>query len=155
MIQKSIATAQQTQKWNYDRGVTDNRLKEGDLRMLKAEPCFCLDRQYNGPFHIQSLTTTNAVIKSTHDSDGEPINISRQRLSITSSLLETAKSWIGHSGKLRRCWKIQRPRYSQRISGRTGTASQTDTTHLCVTTRASGKGESNNHQMWKTSQKAS
>ena len=113
IAQKSIVKAQQIQKHNYDRRATDNQLKEGDLCMLKVEPRFRLHRQYKGPFHIQSLTTTNAVIKPTYDSNGEPINVSRQRLSKTSSLLETAKPWIGHSGKLRCHWKIRRPRYSQ------------------------------------------
>ena len=100
--------------------------------MLRVEPRLHLDRQYKSPFHIQSLTTTNAVIKPTHDSNGEPINVSRQRLSITSSLLETAKPWLGHSGKLRRCQKIRRPRYSQRTSDGTGSASQADTTRTSV-----------------------
>ena len=64
ITQKSIVKAQQIQKHNYDRGATDNQLKEGDLCMLKVEPRFRLDRQYKGPFRIQSLPTTNAVIKT-------------------------------------------------------------------------------------------
>ena len=87
IAQKSIIKAQQLQKHYYDRGATDNQLKEGELCMLKVEPRFRLDRQYKGPFRIQSLTTTNTIIKPTHDSNGEPINVSRQRLSKTSSLL--------------------------------------------------------------------
>ena len=120
------------QKRNYDRATTDNQLEEGDLCMLKVEPRFRLDRQYKGPFHIQSLSTTNAVIKPIHDSNGEPTNVSMQRLSKTSSLLETAKPWLGHSGKLRCCRKIRRPRYSRRTSDGTGSASQADTTQTSV-----------------------
>ena len=145
------------QKCNYDRATTDNRLEEGDLCMLKVEPRFCLDRQYKGPFHIQSLSTTNAVIKPTHGSNSEPINVSRQRLSKTSSLLETAKPWLGHSGKLRRRRKIRRPRYSQQTSDGKESASQaadTTQTSLCYK-KSKWKKESNNHQMWKTSQEAS
>ena len=121
------------QKRNYDRATTDNQLEEGDLCMLKVEPRFRLDRQYKGLFHIQSLSTTNAVIKPTHGSNSEPINVSRQKLSKISSLLETAKPWLGHSGKLRCHRKIRRPRYSQQTSDGKESASQAaDTTQTSV-----------------------
>ena len=75
---------------------------------LKVEPHFCLDRSFRGPFHIQSLTTTNAVITPVNNCNGQLINISRQRLSRASPLVEAGKPWLGHSGKLRRRHQIRR-----------------------------------------------
>ena len=112
IAQKSIVKEQQMQKHNFDRGANDNQLKNGDLCMLKAEPRFCLDmhRQYKNPFHIHSLSTTNVVIKPTHDRNGELINVSRQRLSKTLvHYWKRGKHWLGHSGKLKHHWKIKRP----------------------------------------------
>ena len=55
--------AQQRQKKNYDKSATASNFNEGDLCMLKVEPRFCLDKSYKGPFRIQSLTTTNTIIR--------------------------------------------------------------------------------------------
>jgi len=108
VAQKTIGKAQQIQKHNYDKKATDSHLEEGGLCMLKVEPRFRLDRSYRGPFRIQSLTTTNAVITPVNNCNGEPINVSRQRLSRASPLVEAGKPWLGHSGKLRRRRQIRR-----------------------------------------------
>ena len=50
-------------------------LKVGDLVMLSTQPRFKLDRQFKGPFVIESLTATNAVIRVKGDKNGEPWNI--------------------------------------------------------------------------------
>ena len=56
-------------------------LQKEDLVMLKVQPRFKLDRTYRGPFEVQSLTSTDAVIKLINDKNAEPWNVSRQRLS--------------------------------------------------------------------------
>lgn len=63
--------------------------------MLKIELRFRLDSGFKGPFCIQSLTTTNAAIKPMNDCNGEVINVSRQRLSKCSSLMEVWNPWLG------------------------------------------------------------
>ena len=102
IAQRSIGEAQQKQKKNYDKSVTDSHLREGDPCMLKVEPRFRLDRSYKGPFRIQSLTTTNAIIRPMSDCNGEPINVSRQWLSKCSPLITEGNPWLGHGGKWRR-----------------------------------------------------
>jgi len=107
IAQRSIGKAQQSQKCNYDKKSTGSHLK-GDLCMLKVEPRFRLDRGFKGPFRIQSLTATNAVIKPMNDCNGKPINVSRQRLSKCSPLMEIGNLWLEHSGKLHCHRQIQR-----------------------------------------------
>ena len=53
----------------------------GDLVLLKVQPRFKLDCSYKGPITVQSLTSTNAVIKLVGDQSAEPWNASRQCLS--------------------------------------------------------------------------
>ena len=84
--------------------------------MLKVEPRFRLDRPYTRPFRIQSLTTTNAVIMSMDNCNGEPINISRQRLSKASPLVEAGKPWLGYSGILRHRHQICRTVSAQKVT---------------------------------------
>ena len=72
---------QKEQKKHYDRKSKECELEVGDLVMLKVQPRFKLDRFYKGPFTVESLTATNAVIRMSNDSSAEPWNISRQRLS--------------------------------------------------------------------------
>ena len=73
--------AQKEQKKHYDRKSKECELEVGDLVKLKVQPRFKLDRSYKGPFTVESLTATNAVIRMSNDSSAEPWNISRQRLS--------------------------------------------------------------------------
>ena len=49
--------------------------------MLKTAPCFHLDQSFKGPFMVESIISTNAVIKVRDDPKVESINVSRQRLS--------------------------------------------------------------------------
>ena len=77
-------------------------LKVGNLVMLSVQPRYKLDRQFKGPFVIESLTETNAVIQVKGDKKAEPWNVSRQRLSKCSELLAGTEPWLGQSGKLRK-----------------------------------------------------
>ena len=70
---------------------------------LKVQPRFKLDHCYKGPFTVESLTATNAVIKVRGDNSAEPWNVSRQRLSKCHPGMEQVKPLIGPTNKLRRC----------------------------------------------------
>ena len=59
---KNIQAKQKVQKKYYDRKSKVKELKIGDLVMLKTQSRFHLDRSYKGPFVVQSVTSTNAVI---------------------------------------------------------------------------------------------
>jgi len=76
--------------------------------MLKVQPHFKLDRPYKGPFKVESLTSTNAVIKLVNDESAEPWNVSRQRLSKCHPEMEGTQPWVGHSNKLHRQRKLER-----------------------------------------------
>ena len=102
LAQKNIQAAQRKQKSHYDRGVKHVKLKVGDLVMLSAQPKFKLDRRFKGPFVIESLTGTNAIIRVKGDKQSEPWNVSRQRLSKCSESLADHEPWLGQSGKLRK-----------------------------------------------------
>ena len=52
--------------------------------MLKTQGRFCLDQSFKGSLVVQSVTSTNAVIRAKGIKDAEDINVSRQRLSICS-----------------------------------------------------------------------
>ena len=75
--------------------------------MLKVQPRFKLDRSYKGPFQIESLTSTNAVIQLVNDNSVEPWNVSRQRLSKCRPEMEQSKPWVGHSNKPRERRKLK------------------------------------------------
>ena len=70
--------------------------------MLKVQTKYKLGRQYKGPFVIESLTDTNAVIHVKRDPSSEKLNVSRQRLSKCGEAISSAKPWVGPSGKLRK-----------------------------------------------------
>ena len=76
--------------------------------MLKVQPRFKLDRCYKGPFAVESLTATNAVIKVRGDNSAEPWNVSRQCLSKCHPGMEQVKPWIGPTNKLRRHRRMKR-----------------------------------------------
>ena len=48
--------------------------------MLKTQSHFHVDRSFKGPFLVQSVTPTNAVIRAKDIKDAEEINVYRQRL---------------------------------------------------------------------------
>ena len=102
LVQKNLQAAQRRQKSHYDRRAKHVKLKVGDLVMLSVQPKFKLDRRFKGPFVIESLTATNAIIRVKGDSHSEPWNVSRQRLSKCSESLAVHEPWIGQSGKLRK-----------------------------------------------------
>ena len=106
----NIDRSQKEQKKYYDRRSKECELQIGDLVMLKVQPRFKLDRSYKGPFTIQSLTSTNAVIQLAGDESSEPWNVSRQRLSKCYPGMEQAQPWVGHTNKLRRRRRIRRPK---------------------------------------------
>jgi len=81
LASKSIKKAKIGQKSQYDKGVKEQEMKRGDLIMLKVQPRFKLDQPYRGPFEVQLVILTNAVIKLLNDKNSEPWNVSRQRLS--------------------------------------------------------------------------
>ena len=76
VAKKNIRKGQAEQKRHYDHKAKDVELSEGDLVMLKVQPRFRLDRRYKGPFRIQSLTATNAVIVLEGNKANEPWNVS-------------------------------------------------------------------------------
>ena len=55
--------------------------------MLSVQPKFKPDHRFKGPFVIESLTGTNAIIRVKGDNQSEPWNVSRQRLSKCSESL--------------------------------------------------------------------
>ena len=135
--QAAKVNIQKDQKKYYDQNCKNCELKVGDLVMLKVQSRFKLDRSYKGPFTIQSLTVTNAVIRLANDDSAEPWNVSRQRLSKCHPGMEQVKPWIGRANKLRRRRRIRRPNVlKERTSGATsGTATQMPET----TTTRSGR----------------
>ena len=80
--------------------------------MLKI-PRFKLNHCYKGPFTVESLTTTNTVIKVRGDNSVEPWNVSRQCLSKCHPGMEQVKPWNAPTNKLRRCRRIKRLRNSE------------------------------------------
>ena len=60
---------------------------------------FALQLTFKGPFVVQSVTSTNAVIKAKDIEDAEEI---RQRLSICSDEMKHSTPWIGHGNRLRK-----------------------------------------------------
>ena len=102
LAKKNLQVTQRKQKIQYDRGVKLVKLKVGDLVMLSVQPKYKLDQRFKGPFVIESLTETNAVVRVKGDKSSEPWNVSRQRLSKCSELLAEAEPWLGQSGKLRK-----------------------------------------------------
>ena len=109
----NIQKAQNNQKRHYDHKSKERELKVGDLVMLKVQPRFKLDRCYKGPFTVESLIATNAVIKVRGDNSAEPWNVSRQRLSKCHPGMEQVKPWIGPTNKLRHRRRIKHLRNSE------------------------------------------
>ena len=99
LARKNIRAKQKEQKKHYDRRSKIKDMKIGDLVMLKTQPRFRLDRSFKGPFVVQSVTSTNAVIKAKDIEDAEEI---RQRLSICSDEMKHSTPWIGHGNRLRK-----------------------------------------------------
>ena len=108
LAQKNIQARQREQKKYYDRRSKIKDLKIGDLVMLKTQSRFRLDRSFKGPFVVQSVTSTNAVIKAKDIEDAEEINVSRQRLSICSDEMKHSTPWIGHGNRLRKRRRIRK-----------------------------------------------
>ena len=77
LAQRTIQSKQREQKKYYDQRSKIKELKIGDLVMLKTAPCFRLDRSFKGPFVVESVTSTNTVIKVRDDPKAESINVSR------------------------------------------------------------------------------
>ena len=102
LARKNIQAKQREQKRHYDHRSKVKDMKIGDLVMLKTQPRFRLDRSFKGPFVVQSVTSTNAVIKAKDNEDAEEINVSRQRLSICSDEMKHSTPWIGHGNRLRK-----------------------------------------------------
>ena len=76
--------------------------------MLKTQSRFCLDCSFKGPFVVQSVTSTNAVIRAKDIVVAEEINVSRQRLSICSDEMKHSTPWIGHGNRLRKRREIRK-----------------------------------------------
>ena len=113
IAKSNIQKAQKEQKKHYDRKSKECELEVGDLVKLKVQPRFKLDRSYKGPFTVESLTATNAVIWMSNDSSAEPWNISCQRLSKCYPGMEQVTPWIGHANKLQRRRRIKRLKSSE------------------------------------------
>ena len=109
----NIQKAQKNQKRHYDYKSKDCELKVGDIAMLKVQPRYKLHHCYKGPFTVESLTATNAVIKVRGDSSAELWNVSRQCLSKCHPGMEQLKPWIGPTNKLRCRRQIKRLRNSE------------------------------------------
>ena len=52
LAKRNLEASQKQQKKNYDKKAKNCKLKAGDLVMLKVQPKFKLDRQFQGPFNI-------------------------------------------------------------------------------------------------------
>ena len=113
LAKQNLETSQKQQKKYYDKKAKGSDLKVGDLVMLKVQPKFKLDKQFQGPFVIVSLTNTNAVIQVKGDEDGETMIVSRQRLSKCSVQMAKARPWLGQSGKLRKTRTVRKPKPRQ------------------------------------------
>jgi len=57
---------------------------------------------------VESVISTNATIKVRDDPKAEPINVSRQRLSLCNIGIKDSSPWFGHAQKLRWRRKIHR-----------------------------------------------
>ena len=77
--------------------------------MLKVEPHFKLDGTFRGPYCVESVTSTNVVIRPVNDPTAEPWNVSIQRVSRCSEALSAASPWYGHGGKNRKRRQIRKP----------------------------------------------
>ena len=108
LAQKNLQAAQRRQKSHYDRRAKHVKLKVGDLVMLSVQPKFKLDRRFKGPFVIEPLTATNAIIRVKGDSHSELWNVSGQRLSKCSESLAVHEPWLGQSSKLRKCRVVKK-----------------------------------------------
>lgn len=108
LAQKNIQTKQKEQKKCYDHKSKIKDLKIGDLVMLKTQGRFRLDRSFKGPLVVQSVTSTNAVIRAKDIKDAEDINVSWQRLSICSDEMKHSTPWIGHGNRLRKRRRIHK-----------------------------------------------
>ena len=114
--QKNIQTKQKEQKKYYDRRRKIKDLKIGDLVMLKTQGRFRLDRSFKGPFVVQSVTSTSAVIRVKDIKDTEDINVSWQRLSIYSDEMKHSTPWIGHGNRLRKRRRIHKRKPSEQLA---------------------------------------
>ena len=95
LAKKNLEASQKQQKKYYDKKAKDRDLKIGDLVMFKVQPNFKLDKHFQGPFVLVSLTATNAVIQAQGDKSGESMNVSRQRLSKCNQRLGKARPLLG------------------------------------------------------------
>ena len=57
---------------------------------------------------MQSVTSTNAIIRAKDIEDAEEINVFRQRLSICSDEMKHSTPWIGHGNRLRKRRQIRK-----------------------------------------------
>ena len=117
LAQKNIQTKQSEQKRYYDRRSKIKDLKIGDIVMLKTQSRFRLDRSFKGPFVVQSVTSTNAVIRAKDIEDAEEINVFRQRLSICSDEMKHSTPWIGHGNRLRKRRQIWKRKPNEQQAG--------------------------------------
>ena len=76
--------------------------------MLKTQSHFCLDQSFKGPLVVQSVTSTNAVIRAKDIENAEEINVSQQRLSICSDEMKHSTPWMSHGNRLRKRRKIRK-----------------------------------------------
>ena len=117
LAQKNIQTKQSEQKRYYDRRSKIKDLKIGDIVMLKTQSRFRLDCSFKGPFVVQSVTSTNAVIRAKDIEDAEEINVFRQRLSICSDEMKHSTPWIGHGNWLRKRRQIWKRKPNEQQAG--------------------------------------
>ena len=135
-MRKNLPRSQRQQKKYYDQKSKIKELKVGDLVMLKTQARFRLDRSFKGPFVVQSVSPTNAVIKAKDIDDAEEINVSRQRLSRCREELNHAAPWIGHGNKLRKRRKINKKRCNQQSVLQPQDTEQEVNSQRCTVTRS-------------------
>ena len=87
--------------------------------ILKVEPRFKLDQTFRGPYHVESVTSSNVVIRPVNDPTAERWNVSIQRVSNCNPSLSSSSPWFGHGKKRnrRRRHQIVRPREPQSDDG--------------------------------------
>jgi len=99
LAQQEIKKAQGKLTEQYDKSAKESVVKENDLVMLKVEPQFKLDRTFRGPYRVESVTSTNVVIRPVNYPTAEPWNVSIQRVFKCNQLLSSSSPWFGDEEK--------------------------------------------------------
>lgn len=109
LARQNISKSQVAQKTIYDKETCVNiKIKEGDLVMLKVQPQFKLDRPFQGPYHVYTITSICAHVRSINKPHDDLITVSLQCLSrCRGEELSAVKPWMGR-GKTHKCRQLRK-----------------------------------------------